>query len=119
MKKYFLILMMIGLSSLKTFSQNKIDKFCTVRLKIILFDVKKVKAEISFGEEKSLFNLKDTTFFIKLKQVNTLKTESDVLNFMSKMGWSITFINFHSGSAIKDLYFKKSFDQSELVEDKN
>lgn len=35
------------------------------------------------------------------------------------MGWSITFINFHSGSAIKDLYFKKSFDQSELVEDKN
>jgi hypothetical protein len=54
MKKKFIILMIVLIPSIKTFAQNKIDKFCTVRLKIIPFDVKKVKAEISFGEEKSL-----------------------------------------------------------------
>jgi len=119
MKKNIFILLLVLAPSLKTLAQNKVDKFCTVRLRTMAFDSKKVRTEISTGEEKSLFNLKDTTYYQKLKLVNSFITESDVLNYMSKLGWSITFINYHSGSGLKDLYFKKTFDEAELVEDKN
>lgn len=51
----------------------------------------------------------------QLKLVDHFTTETDVLNYMSKIGW--TLVNIHSEAAYFEvLYFKKTFDISELTE---
>ena len=97
-----------------SFAQAKIDKFCEVTVSPNRF------TKISFGNNKWLFNPKDTSIFEKLRYVNSLTNATDVLNYMSKIGWSLVSIHFGPFARYIDdekLYFSKAFDVSDFVED--
>ena len=97
-----------------SFAQAKIDKFCEVTVSPNRF------TKISFGNNKWLFNPKDTSIFEKLRYVNNLTNATDVLNYMSKIGWSLVSIHFGPFARYIDdekLYFSKAFDVSDFVED--
>jgi len=118
MKKYTLFLFTILYISMSAaFGQNKIDKFCEVRVITGNSLTAKMVARISFGENRWLFNPKDSSVFKQLKYVNTLTTGSDVLNYMAKLGWQL--INAHAEAFIEILYFKKTFDTTEFTADAN
>jgi hypothetical protein len=117
MKKHlFLFAVIFFTSYCFAFAQIKVDKYCQVIVSPKNGLTAKRIAKISFGENKDLFTLKDTTVLQKLHyNVGHLVTEADVLNYMSKSGW--TLVNIHSIYAnCEVLYFKKAFDISELAE---
>ena len=115
MKKHILLLAAtLFLSAAIAFGQIKIDKFCEVTVSPNRF------TRISFGNNKWLFNPKDTSIFEKLRYVNSLTNATDVLNYMSKIGWSLVSIHFGPFARYIDdekLYFSKAFDVSDFVED--
>jgi len=115
-KHLFLFTIVFFTSCYFAFGQNKVDKYCQVIVGPKSGLTAKRIAKISFGENKDLFALKDTTLLQKLHyNVDHLVTETDVLNYMSKSGW--TLVNIHSIYAnCEVLYFKKAFDISELAE---
>jgi hypothetical protein len=115
-KHLFLLTVIFFTSYCFAFAQNKVDKYCQVIVSPKTGLTAKRKAKISFGENRDLFALKDTTVLQKLHfDVDQLVTEADVLNYMSKSGW--TLANIHSiYSNCEVLYFKKAFDISELAE---
>jgi hypothetical protein len=115
-KHLFLSTIIFFISCCFAFAQNKVDKYCQVIVSPKNGLTSKRVAKISFGENKDLFALKDTTALQKLHyNVDRLATETDVLNYMSKSGWTLT--NIHSIYAnCEVLYFKKAFDISELAE---
>lgn len=99
-------------------AQEKIDKYCEVTVKPRNELTSKKKVKISFGENKPLFSLKDTTLYQKLNYVKSLTNEADVLNYMAGLGWTV--INIHAGypgDHTEVLYFKKTFDTTELTAD--
>jgi len=101
-----LITLLVGLAS----AQTKIDKYCQVEVNR--------KVHISVGNNKQLLALKDTSEYEKLQLVNKLTSATDVLNYMSKMGWTV--VNIHSGglyTGTELLYFKKQYDVSEFQEE--
>lgn len=99
MKRFILLIAAILFVAVEqTFAQNKIDKFCQVTV------VKHI-AKKSFGENKSLFSPKDSTILQKLNYVNSLTTETDVLNYMSILGWE--FIGSHPGINTTALFLKE------------
>jgi hypothetical protein len=119
MNKHLLLLAAIFFTSCCfAFAQNKVDKYCQVIVGPKNGLTTKKMAKISFGENKDLFALKDTTVLQKLHyNVDRMVTETDVLNYMSKSGW--TLVNIHSAfqyNHYEVLYFKKAFDISELAE---
>jgi hypothetical protein len=107
-----LLLLVVAASA--SFAQNKIEKFCevTIRLKAA-FSSKRI-VTISFGEQQDLFNFKDTSVIVSLQKVSALTTETDVLNYMATIGWSLVR-GSQPYSTWEYLYFKKEFDKSELV----
>ncbi len=111
MKKKSIILMLILLPSLKTLAQSKIDKFCTIEFLISGFNSKNIHGNISFGKNKWLFHPKDSTIITKLSYVNSLDTYPDILNYMSKNGWSLLQIDRGV------MFFKKAFDASDFMDD--
>jgi len=108
MKKYLLLLAVLFFTTIA--SAQKIDKYCRVDVYNQNAFSHKLLAKISFGAEKSLFNLKDTTELHELRTVNTLTSETDVLNFMSKAGWAL--VDLHADV----FYFKKTYNSSDLAE---
>lgn len=119
MNKHLLLLTVIFFASCCfALAQNKVDKYCQVIVGPKNGLTTKRIAKISFGENKDLFALKDTTVLQKLHyNVDHMITETDVLNYMSKSGW--TLVNIHSAFIYTNcevLYFKKAFDISELAE---
>ncbi len=118
MKKYILIVTAIVFGTVSiAIAQDKIDKYCQVTVLPKNGYTTKRIARIYFGENKWLFSPKDTTVVQKLKYVNSLTTETDVLNYMSKLGWK--FISYHSGIGAFSsvLFFKKTFDVNEFIPD--
>jgi hypothetical protein len=119
MKKFAILFPVIFLGYVSfSIAQNKVEKYCQVivKYKSGLTKVKRI-AKISFGEDKGLFSFRDSLVMRQLKLVDDLTTETDVLNYMNKIGWSL--VNVHSGllyTAAEIFYFKKSFDNSELTE---
>ena len=109
-----LITLLVGLAS----AQTKIDKYCQVLVgnKNYVLYTKKSQVIISFGQKKELFSFKDTSVLQQLKLVNNLTTETDALNYMSKLGW--TLVNIHAITNVWEvIYFKKQFDTAELQEE--
>jgi hypothetical protein len=117
-KHLFLLTVIFFTSCCFALAQNKADKYCQVIVGPKNGLTTKRTAKISFGENKDLFALKDTTVLQKLRyNVDHMITETDVLNYMSKSGWSL--VNIHSAFIYTNcevLYFKKAFDISELTE---
>ncbi len=109
-KTILLLIILIALLTGFASAQIKTDKYCQVI-------VARKRAKISFGADRDLFKLKDTSAMQQLNFVNYLTTEADVLNYMSKLGWSL--VNVHSAGPYtleEFFYFKKAFNASELAE---
>lgn len=118
MNKYFLPAVFIFLTSiLFANAQSKTERYVQVTVKNKGGFTAKRIALIDFGDSRTFFALKDTSLFKKLKAVNNLTTETDVLNYMSMLGWELADI--HSGGLYTKnevMYFKKQFDSSDFVE---
>jgi hypothetical protein len=111
MKKTILLLVILAALSVSfTSAQNKVEKYCQVEVNR--------KVRISVGNYKELFALKDTSEYEKLRFVSKLTSAADVLNYMSKLGWTV--VNIHAAglyTATEILYFKKEYNIAELHED--
>jgi hypothetical protein len=94
--------------------QEKIDKYCAVylnRTAVFLNRAYKVKAWVNLGEWVA--EIKDSTIRSNLLLVNHFQNDVDILDYMSKLGWSVV-----SMPSLGIIYFKKCFDRSELrIED--
>jgi hypothetical protein len=103
-----------------TFAQTKIDRFCEVSIVPQNGFRGKTLSKISFGELDSLFFFKDNSIITNLEKVNSLKTSTDVLNYMSNLGWTlVNVIPFGPYTSSERLYFKKTFDLSDLGMQRN
>ena len=111
MKTKLLLLLFLIAFKLPAFAQNKVVKYCEViGYNGETFNREKSKFLLSIGIVDSLFSSKDTNLKVQLQKVNSLKTSSDVLNYMSSIGWTLVTI-----SVGDRFYFKKEFDPSELT----
>ena len=100
-----------------TIAQTRIDRFCEVSVVTKSGLTTKTLSKISFGELDSLFFFKDKSIITNLEKVNSLKTSTDVLNYMSNLGW--TLVNVIPFGLSERLYFKKTFDLSDLGMQRN
>ena len=118
MKKNIILLIFISICNC-AFSQTKIDKYCQVQIDPKNGFTTKEIASISFGKNDSLFSFKDSSVILNLQKVNSLTSSTDVLNYMSDLGWGlVNIIPFGLYTSHERLYFKKEFNLSELNENK-
>lgn len=115
MKKAIIFLILLATYSF-SFSQTKIEKYCEIIIKPKNAYTVKEFASISFGKNETLFAIKDSSIILNLLKVNSLTTSTDVLNYMSSLGWKLVSINAFGPSIHERIYFKKEFDLSELNE---
>ena len=116
MKKalFFTIFCIFTLSSF-SFAQTRIDRYCQVSIDPKNGFTSKTVATISFGQVDSLFSFQDSSIIIKLKKVNELTTSTDVLNYMSNLGWTlVNVIPFGLYTSREKLYFRKTFEAIDL-----
>jgi predicted PurR-regulated permease PerM len=111
--KKLLITLIIGVICHSATAQNKITRYCEIVTNVGSKD----KAHIKFtqGEVDSLFSFKDGTIKNNLNKVSSLKSISDLLNYMSSLGWTLVTATMAlwDGTNIR-FYFKKEFDPSEI-----
>ena len=118
MKKNIILLLLVGTYSF-CFSQTKIDKYCQVLMRPInnRFSEKEI-ARITFGKNETFFAFKDSSIIFDLLKVNSLTTSTDVLNYMSNLGWKLVSIVPFGPALNERIYFKKEFDSSQLIENR-
>lgn len=110
----FIIIHVLFFAS-SSFAQTKIDRFCEVSLDQKNQYTSRLVAIISFGQVDSLFFFKDNSVIEKLKRVNSITTSTDVLNYMSNLGWTlVSVIPFGYATFHERFYFKKEFLATEL-----
>lgn len=73
----------------------------------------KINIKVVLGKNEEYFSLKDSSILIEIKKVNDLNTSTDLLNYMTKIGWDLVNINTIKFSK-KSFYFKKEFDKSDF-----
>lgn len=106
--KYFLLVAIsfLGMSSRSYSQEKRIEKYCEVSL------TSYGKASFDLGTINEC-DFKDTTIRLNVQQVLKLKTTGNILNYMSKIGWSLVTIAIIDYT--KYFYFKRVFTETELV----
>jgi hypothetical protein len=89
------------------FGQNNIEKYCAVS-----FEAK--GSSLNIGSSDSLFRFKDNSILDKLRKVERYSSALDVLNYMGQFGWTVITIQYFANMP-KIIFFKKTFDKSELL----
>ncbi|HLK30855.1 MAG TPA: hypothetical protein VKT28_19925 [Puia sp.] len=116
MKKIFIIAVTFGTAINFCFAQTKIEKYCAVTYIPVI--AAKVKISVNFGNPNMY--IKDSSIMKSLMAINSFKNEIDVLDYMSRNGWSLISIlpwgQFNFG---RTFYFKKEFDKSVFTIDSN
>ncbi len=111
--KYLLLLFFVAFK-LPAFAQNKIVKYCEVVTSERGFSAGNIVVTFSIGKIDSLFSPKDPNIKSQLQKLTTFKTASDILNYMSSIGWSFINVTSIATSGSNRYYFKREFDSSEL-----
>lgn len=88
---------------------DKIEKYCEVCISKTAIQQ---KASINFGDKNIYF--KDSSVKNDLLAVNNFKNAVDVLDYMSKLGWSLVSTTAY-GYGLQFFYFEKKFDKSEFT----
>lgn len=117
MRKLFtLTILSILLSSSFLFAQNKVTRYCQILTVIQNIKYAKIKVQVSAGMEDAYISYKDSTIIQQLNKANELRTASDLLNYMSTIGWEIVSIIPQPGVGYgwRDYYFKKEFNKSDF-----
>jgi hypothetical protein len=97
-----------------SFAQQKVDKYCKVSIGRSGWSSKITTIEFSGGNIDSLFSFKDSTVINNLLKVRTMRSDTDVLNYMSSLGWTPLNLNtIPSGFVV--IWFRRAFDISELA----
>ena len=96
-----------------SFCQKKVTKFCEVTTRIAGISGNKLKIEFVYGQSDSLMTIKGSKFEEGLKKVTTMSAVPDVLDYLYSLGW--TLVGENAVGAISHFYFKKEFDESELL----
>ncbi len=116
MKKKLIIQFVVFLTGIHIcFGQEKIAKYCEVRMISKWGGDNDQKISINLGNPTMYF--KDSTEKKRLVSVNNLKNAVDVLDYMSKLAWSLVSISAYG--VVQVFYFKKEFDKSEFTIDSN
>lgn len=121
----FIFLTSIPMLSLAQSDTSRIDQFCEMTSQGRLFS-NKITIDIDFGEGRSLFSFKDTRIKDEVSgKVKKFKSTVDALNYLGGKGWKLlnAFPVSESGGLsgninVYHFFFVKSFDRSELVENK-
>ena len=107
----FFIFILISFS----FAQTKVDRYCQVSIDPKNGFTSKTTASISFGQIDSLFFFRDSSIIEKLKKVNEMSTPTDVLNYMSNLGFTlVSVIPFGQFTIHERLFFRKTFEVADL-----
>ncbi len=114
MKNFVLAIVIFFCSIASVFSQKKVDKYCEIMTYEKGFG-QKLRIILSLGEVDSLFSFTDPSIKTTLQKVTSLKTVPDVLNYMSLLGWKLVNSTAISVSGTKNFYFKKEFEDSDLL----
>ena len=126
MKK--LVLIFLSLIPFLSFSQtdtSKVDQFCEMTAQGRLFS-NKITIDLDFGEGRSLFSFKDTRVKDEVSgKVKKFKSTVDALNYLGGKGWKLLnafpvteSTGLGGNQNVYHFFFVKSFDKSELVENK-
>jgi len=112
MKKKLIIPFVAFLSVINIcFGQEKIEKYCEIT-------VISQRVSINIGNPNAYF--RDSTLKNTLLSLNKFNNAVDVLDFMSKLGWSLISTTVYGpGVRVNHFYFKKVFDKSEFTIDSN
>jgi hypothetical protein len=114
-KTFTLTILSILLSSTFLFAQSKATRYCEILTVAKSGSDRddRVIIKLSLRKIDDYFLLKDTTILPLFKKVITLNTSSDLLNYITKMGWDfvsvIIILNYR-----RSFFFKKEFDISDF-----
>ena len=75
---------------------------------------------VNFGEDSTLFTLRDKTVKDKILRVKRYSNSVDALNYLGSLGWTLiisTTTQLGGNTDAYLFYFKKTFEQSELLTD--
>ncbi len=93
------------------FAQEKVERFCEVS--IYFGKSKQFQITIDLGDTQSS-TFKDENIIKNLNKVKSFNSVVDIMNFMSKSGWTLVSVNNLSWNTL--FYYKKDFDKSELID---
>ncbi|MGO4875598.1 hypothetical protein ACEN2P_03275 [Pedobacter psychrotolerans] len=96
-----------------SFYQKKVTKFCEVTTRIGGLSGNKLKIEFIYGKSDSLTSIKGSKFEEMLKKLTAMSAVPDVLDYIYSLGWSL--VGETAVGPISHFYFKKEFDESELL----
>ncbi|MBS1665742.1 MAG: hypothetical protein JST58_00045 [Bacteroidetes bacterium] len=110
-KKLFLPVIVLLISFSICSGQEKVEKYCEVRIYSRWNDDNRQKISINIGNTDT--NFKDSSILNSLLAIDNFHNTVDVLDYMAKLGWDIVTISSIHFSTTK-IYFKKVFDKSEF-----
>jgi hypothetical protein len=97
-KKLFFTTTLIIFAVSFVFAQEKIEKYCEV-------SVEGGRVHMNFGNPQMYF--RDSAVKAGLLEVNHFNNSVDVLNYMSKLGWTFVTVVPYGLYSIGDLYYFK------------
>jgi hypothetical protein len=105
--RYFFIFAILFCTITKLTAQSKVTEYCEIAT--FRKSDTKVKAWLVIGEVDSLFSSVDSSGVHSLQKIHSLETTPDILNYMTRLGWSISFVA--TMPAHTYFYFKKEFEK--------
>jgi hypothetical protein len=98
---------------------QKVEQYCEMMAMQKLLS-RKVTIDIDNGEERKLFEFKDTRVKDELGKVKSFNSVVDALNYLGRIGWKLVnaFPVTEGNTNVYHFVFKREFDASELVEQK-
>ena len=108
-KKWLYTILILFAATHFTYAQEKMDKYCRVTMN------RAFAARVSIDAGTPGVYFKDSTIVNSLKQLKADLTETDILDHMSRLGWSfVSSYSLYRGGTV--LYFKKIFDKDQFLQ---
>lgn len=87
--KLSVFLFISSFSFFSTYGQNRLDKFCEVRLNFARMRGMNGTTDIDFDKQNSNKIFQDSAIAFKLNKVTEGTTSVSMLNYLYKLGWSL------------------------------
>ena len=111
MKKRFIYTLLILFAATSfSYAQEKTDKYCVVTVKKELG----YRVSIDMGTRGTYF--KDSSLTNNLKAITSTKNDVDLLDEMSRLGWTLASSEFIIQTVKQVFYFKKAFDKDQFLQ---
>lgn len=104
MKRYLIIA--FSVVCISAYGQKRTIKYCEIHVRERGLSRNNISVEVVPGKVDSLSFFSDKT---KMYKISRLITRTDVLNFMSAEGWTLSFITSNGDESDQRLIFSKEF----------